>query len=133
MTVQAQLDELRAAIPGCTLVAYGDRAARLVLRTSAAVAWRQELLDRLCARGAHSLTAAEQLDVRLTGVGEPPDVPSAKGCEAVVATDGDVRVFVGADRADGEVLCCVLAPGADTHVALAKARAVLDRLPDTVG
>ncbi|MEX0285263.1 MAG: hypothetical protein AB3N23_11690 [Paracoccaceae bacterium] len=122
MTVGGHLDTLRASLPGCTLVAYGDVSAQLVLRTSTDSAWPQEKLDDLCKSGARQFGLVDAMS---------PFRQSANPTrEAIVTTRRDVRVYVGAPGAAGDVLCCVCRSGIDTDHVIHEARAALSNLLD---
>ena len=115
MTISEQLDDLRAAIPGCSAVVLGDLAAGLVLRASLTRQMPQEELDRLCA------LAAAVLDGPLADVaanGSRPD-------HAALLGGGNTRVFVRSPGDDADVLCCLCPPDVDIVAAAGLARTAL--------
>ena len=118
MSLTAQLDTIRSALPGCVLAAYGDSTAKLVLRSSADRPWPQERLDDLCKTASRTLDLSDRLSPKR---GQPGHLR-----EAVVATGKDVRIYVGAPA--GDLLCCVCRAGADTQQAAQTARAALAEL-----
>ncbi len=122
MTLSAQLDALRADLPGCCLVAYGDAKAQLVLRSSSDSAWPQEKLDDMCKTGSRQFHLADAM------------APFRKGPhahrEAIVATRRDIRVYVGAEAPASDMLCCVCRSGADTAQVLSLARLTLLQVMD---
>lgn len=120
MTIDRHLADLRAALPGCALVAYGDLSAKLMLRTNADTAWPQEQLDALCK------TAGARFDLA-AAVSDAGPGPR----HAVVMTARDTRVFVGSDSDDADLLACVCHGAADTEVILKHATAALQDITGT--
>lgn len=118
MSLTAQLDTIRSAMPGCVLAAYGDSNAKLVLRSSADRPWPQERLDDLCKTASRTLDLFDRLSPKRRQPGHLR--------EAVVARGNDVRIYVGAPA--GDLLCCVCRAGADTQQAAQTVRAALAKL-----
>jgi len=121
MTIDRHLEDLRAGLPGCSLVAYGDLSANLMLRTSADRAWAQEHLDALCKTASARFDLARSL--RGTAEGGPR--------HAIVLTERDTRVFVGSDQDEADLLCCVCSGTADAEDILTKATATLQDISGT--
>ncbi|MCA0869800.1 hypothetical protein LCL97_03085 [Seohaeicola saemankumensis] len=126
MSISAHLDGLRSAVPGCSLVAFGDLDARLVLRASSDRPRPQEQLDELCMQAASLLsnTAGETVMQRVFG--ETGEIP----IEAVVLTPDDVRVYVRSAAEQSDVLCCLCDSAMDAEGAIAAARRVLNKISD---
>lgn len=107
MTVADCLDALRADIPGCQVAAFGDVAARLILKASHDPAVAREKLDGLCAEAARCFATVE-------GIG----AAQAATQDGLVLTAQDMRVYVRAQgRADFICLLCPLESDPDAVVA----------------
>lgn len=126
MNISAQLDGLRMAVSGCSLVAFGDLDARLVLRASSDKPRPQEQLDELCSQAAGFLSDAAGNAVMTRVFGEPGDAPT----EAIVLTSDDVRVFVRSPGPQADVVCCLCDSAMDAEGAIIAARRVLTRISD---
>ena len=118
MTVTETLDTLRRDLPGCTLVAYGDLDARLVLASSAATRHPREVLDALCLAadtclsGPGARIAAQALGVpRLT--------------RATALRQGRLSLFLRAEGDGGDALFCVFDAPTDAGAATARAQETL--------
>lgn len=100
MNVSEHLDAIREAIPGCRLVSFGDLETGLALRTSATRAQRQDYLEDMLQQAAAAFAASDSL----TG-GTQDGAPS--GHSAIVATPGEIRIFVRSADTPSDVVCCV--------------------------
>lgn len=98
MTVADCLEALRSDIPGCQVAAFGDVAARLILKASHDASVPREKLDGLCAEAARCFAVTEGLSA-----------PKAATQDSIVMTAQDMRVYVRAQgRADFICLLCPL-------------------------
>lgn len=106
MDVAKALDQLRADVAGCDVVAFTDLSSKMVLCVSAAHKPAQEELDLL------SDTALSILDGPFAeGANAVTGEPSLR--VAVTMTANDVRVFLRSDNRENEALVCVCLPGTD--------------------
>lgn len=103
MSLVDKLDALRAAAPGCSLAAFGDLHARLVLRSSALRPWPQERLDELCAQAARCFAAAD--DPAVTS-----HFASGSGRldEAILLDPTDIRLFLRSPQDEADLICVVV-------------------------
>lgn len=121
MTLVEQLDSLRAAAPGCGLVAFGDLNTRLVLRTSARAPWPQERLDELCAQAARCFAS--------TDTGALADhFGGARQTEAVLLEPDSLRLFLRAPKDESDLLCVVCDTVGDYERVAPLARDMVQRL-----
>lgn len=93
MSLTDRLDELRQMVPGCTLVSFGDISTGLALRTSASQQHKQDYLEDILLQAARSFAMSDLMT-------EGNDL-------VVVATPGEVRIFVRSQLGNSDVLCCV--------------------------
>ncbi len=100
MSLDAEIDALRAALPECSLVAFGDAGTRLMLRASHQEAFQREYLDALCA------LAANCFDMQDAAPGGGENEGQDQPCEAFVLTPANTRVFVKSGSGS-DFLCCV--------------------------
>jgi len=116
-----ELDKRGATLAGCTLAAFGDLDARIVLCASTAERRPQEDLDALC----QSASAA------LDGVFSGP-VARALGAarlnQAVTITPGEINVFLRSDNEPTDALFCTFADQTDIADMVAVGRAALKRI-----
>ena len=103
MNVQAELDTIRTAAPGCSLAAFGDLRTRLVLRVSADQIPPQERLDELCSLGARCFAQADADAVHTYFPGSGNDAPN----EAVVLGPKDIKLFVRSETDDTDMVFCL--------------------------
>lgn len=103
MSIVDKLDALRAAAPGCSLAAFGDLHARLVLRSSASRHWPQERLDELCAQAARCFSAAD--DPALTHHFVPE---KGRLDEAILLDPTDIRLFLRSPQDEADLICVVV-------------------------
>lgn len=110
MTLSDSLDQMRCAIPGCTLVTFGDMRSGLALRSSASHVVPQDFLEDLVRQAAAHF---EALDLVALG----PDAEDDADRSVIIATPGDIRVFVRSGRDPSDVMCCLCdEPGASVEV-----------------
>ena len=112
------LDDLRAAIPECRLIALVDLDAVLVLAVSSAARLPQEMLDEL----------AETAALIMPGPDDPlanPPFSSACPDQAVFHFPAGLLVIA---RSTTDLICCQCAPEVDVEAVLAGARNVLGRV-----
>ncbi len=115
MGVQDELDDLRAGFPGCSLVAFADLGAQIVLVSSSAETARRDTLDSLC-RGAVSLFEA-------ASAGHEPDMDTALRYQG-----GTVEVYVRDPDRSEDALCAQCSPDTDLTGFLAAARTAITAL-----
>ena len=121
MSVVDELDKLRATLPGCTLVAFGDLGARIVLCASAAEKRPQEELDALCIAASTSLDggAAHALAPMLGG-----DALS----QVVAVSPGEIRVFLRSHLDPCDALFCTFTDQTDIREMVAAGRSTLHKI-----
>ncbi|MCR8725021.1 hypothetical protein [Frigidibacter sp. ROC022] len=102
-----QLDTVREALPGCSVVAFADLSAGLVLCVSATRRPAQEVLDRLCDMANDLLNgAAAQSAVRVLHPG--PDDPAVAPVDRAIAMPaGQSYLFLRSASDPVEALCCI--------------------------
>lgn len=121
MSVMDNLDALRRALPGCSLVVLGDLSAELVLCASHAGQVPQERLDQLCLSASALLCGdLARRSALLIGAADHgrPDV-------AAVLTGLETQVFVRSQVDESDLLCCVCARYVDITEAADLARSTL--------
>lgn len=99
MTIKQQLDALRAAHPGCSIVAFGDAATHLVLRASHDADCRREHLDSLCDRAVECFAAMD------AAAAIRPEGDAAN--EAILLHQRNATVCMRANAEASEFLCIV--------------------------
>lgn len=105
MQIPAQLDQIRAEHSACSILAYADIGAGMILAKSADDVLAQERWDGLC------LTAKELL-------AGAPGVEGAKALDAtaddityaIVIEAAEVGLFVRSNLNPDDACCCVCAP-----------------------
>jgi hypothetical protein len=100
MTISECLDEMRYGVPGCSLVSFGDLKTGLVLRTSANRQHKQDYLEEIIQQAALNFGVSDTLSAD-DGQAEETDH------SVIVATPGDVRIFVRSQESKSDVVCCV--------------------------
>lgn len=122
MNIVNQLDAVRTAASGCSLVAFGDLRTRLVLRVSAETPWPQERLDELCAQGADCFAKADGtvLQEHFGGPGG-----TGRSHRAIVLGPSDIRLFLRAENDETDMVCCICRSPADLAAVESAARAAL--------
>lgn len=121
MSVADELDKLRATLPGCTLVAFGDLTARIVLCASAAEKHPQEELDALC------MAASTALD----GVFSIPLASGLGGralTQAVMVKPGEIQLFLRSQIDECDALFCTFADQTDIREIVTAGRVTLHRI-----
>ena len=121
MSVADELDKLRATLPGCTLVAFGDLNARIVLCASASEKRPQEQLDALCMAASDTLdgTHADPLAKALGG---------ERLTEAVTVGSGQVHLFLRSHLDVSDALFCTFADQTDIEEMVDAGRKTLHRI-----
>lgn len=123
MSVSTALDELRAEIPGCSLVAFADLSSKIVLTASAATNPAREELDALSAAAYLALDGA-------VAEGAAPiwgDQQETAGT-AMLLSASEARVFMRSPGENPEALICVCAPDCNLEVVVDCARTTLKRI-----
>lgn len=118
MSVVDELDKLRATLPGCTLVAFGDLGARIVLCASAAEKRPQEELDALCSAASTSLD----------GIALAPMLGGSALSQAVAVGPGEIRVFLRSHLDPCDALFCCFTDQTDIREMVATGRATLHKI-----
>lgn len=121
MSVSDALDELRAEIPGCSLVAFADLSSKIVLTASAATNPAREELDAL------SMAAHLALDGSLAQ-GAAPVLGGESSGTAMLLSASEARVFMRSPGENPEALICVCAPDCNLEVVVDCARTTLNRI-----
>ncbi len=117
MTVTETLETLRRNLPGCTLVAYGDLDARLVLASASATRHPREVLDALCL-AADTCLCGPGARIAARALGLP------RLTRTTAMRDGHLSLFLRADDG-GDALFCVFDAPTDAELAATRARATL--------
>ena len=104
MTIQDQLDSLRADTPGCVLAAFGDISSGLILCTSAEKQHPREVLDTLC------YSAIDCFDL-VDEVATPELCDDAFfGNTAIGFTAQETQIFARTSDTQEDVICAVIKP-----------------------
>lgn len=120
MTFSDHIHALRADIPGCRLVAFGDARTRLVLKASHDADVRREVLDQLCEE------AASCFDLIGTTVGN-----TTGQNQAMVLTSKEMRIYVNDADTASDFLCLVCDLQSDPDVITTAAHQALHSLTET--
>lgn len=115
MSVQDDLDKLRVAFPGCTMVAFADLGARIVLVSSSAETARRDVLDGL------SRSAVSAFDFAARA-----GVPAAD--LALQCTAGQVEIYLRDPARPDDALCAHCTVAMDLDGFLSAARSALSAL-----
>jgi hypothetical protein len=103
VTVSVQLDTFRNAIPGCSLVIFGDLFSQITLCVSSAKKYRQEQLDAYCTSAANLLDGGGA-----NSIAQVLGVPSGKSLsQAIVLHPNEMQVFLRSPFESADVLCCI--------------------------
>jgi len=103
MKVTQELDSLRNAVPGCSLVIFGDLFSQITLCVSSSRKLKQEQLDAYCVSAGNLLDGDVANSIaRVLGV---PNAGSLS--QAVVLNPGEVQVFLRSPFEEADVLCCI--------------------------
>ncbi len=125
MGVAEVLDNLRAELSGCLLVAYADLQSRLVLCASSAGSPAQEELDAL-SKSAHLALDGNIADgAQALWANETENAPASS---AMLMTGREVRVFLRCPGNASEALILVSEARADLAALQDCAYAALDRI-----
>lgn len=121
MSVVDELDKLRATLPGCTLVAFGDLEARIVLCASAPEKRPQEELDALCMAASTALDGgfAVPLSDALGG---------SRLTQAVTVKPGEIQLFLRSHLDANDALFCTFADQTDIREIVSAGRSALHRM-----
>ncbi|MDO6590947.1 hypothetical protein DS901_11130 [Loktanella sp. D2R18] len=111
------LDALQEKFAVCDTIAFADLSTQMILVTNSATSLPREGLDNLCAEAA--LTMGTK---RRQFLGTEPS------SSAVVASRGQVRLFLRAKAEPNDILCCVSADELDINAFLAEAQPLLEKL-----
>ncbi|MCE8008129.1 hypothetical protein [Aestuariivita sp.] len=123
MSIADELDMLRATVPGCTLVAFGDLNARIVLCASAAQKPPQEDLDALC------LSASGALDGGFAG-SVAAFLGGSRLTQAVTLGSGEIRLFLRSHLDSADALFCTFTDQTDIRDMLDAGRRTLHRISE---
>lgn len=101
MSIEEHLETLSGNAPGCSLAAYGDISARLILRSRAEAPCRREVLDRLCAEAADVFQRNDRVVL--------PETPGTEETGLCILSfdASEMRVFARERRGSEEVVCAV--------------------------
>ncbi|WP_338550463.1 hypothetical protein [Roseovarius phycicola] len=103
MNIEQVLDAGRKSVAGCSVAAFGDTSARLILRASHREGIRREYLDALC---DHAASCFDLLDATWDVPGLEEGECSTLN-EAAILAKGETMVFVRSDHSQSEFLCLV--------------------------
>lgn len=124
MSIEHVLEAGRKSVEGCSVAAFGDTAARLILRASHSDGVRREYLDALCDQAA---SCFDLLDTSWDSSMGTPDGHAVLN-EAAILTKGETIVFVRADRSRSEFLCFVFENPEDAPDMFAAARQTIQKI-----
>jgi hypothetical protein len=124
MTITEELDAVRAAVPGCLMVAYADLSSGLMLCVSSARRQKQEALEALCATASDLLDGAAASRAAET-IGE---APAEAIDEAVSLAPGATLAFLRSAADPVEALCCIGTADMDVGALLTEARGAMGRI-----
>ncbi|WP_135502101.1 hypothetical protein [Roseovarius aestuariivivens] len=114
MTLSDRLDELRQAVPGCTLASFGDISTGLALRTSASRLYKQDYLEEVLREASQNFALSDLIT-------EDNDL-------VVVATPDEVRIFVRSKAGNSDILCCVCESASDIPLVAQSAQEILTEM-----
>jgi hypothetical protein len=103
MRVEQELEALRNAVPGCTVVIFGDLFSQITLCVSSSKKIKQEQLDAYCVSAGNLLDG--DIANSIANVLGVPDTSSL--AHAAVLNPGEVQVFLRSPFEDADVLCCI--------------------------
>jgi hypothetical protein len=124
MNVTAELDAMRAEIPGCALVAFTDLATDLALCTSAVRNPVQEEMNALSQAARIALDGAFA-EGAASAWGRDHEDPAEV---AMLLTGEEARVFIRSPGKPNEALICVCAPDAPLEDVVARGQTALTRI-----
>lgn len=104
MTLQAQLDTLREALPSCKSAAYGDLSAQLILRSSTDGMCPREVLNVACQK-------ADKLFGALAAPADAEMLDEDTFARSVVCFDADMTEIFARQTAGAEDVVLVALEG----------------------
>lgn len=119
VTFSDHIHALRAEIPGCRLVAFGDVQTRLMLKASHGAEVRREKLDQLSEEAAFCFEMSDITDCAGQGRNH-----------VLVLTLEDMRVFVRSAANTSDFLCLVCDLQSDPDILSALGQQALHRLTE---
>mgnify|MGYP001595256999 CR=1 FL=1 len=120
MTIQDDLDQLRAQTPGCELSAFGDLSSSLILRFSAESRMPREKLDQLCTRAERGFGVLELAKEFHT--------------ERVISfSESHTEVFARAMVSPDDIVCMAMEAGHDIETAAQAAQKLVQRYAEGDG
>ena len=114
MTLSDRLDELRQAVPSCSLVSFGDISTGLALRTSASRLYKQDYLEDVLQEAAHHF--------------ELSDLMTEENDLVVVAKPDEVRIFVRSKAGNSDIVCCICSDASDIPLVSQSAQDILTEM-----
>lgn len=126
MSIDEEINALRASVPGCSLVAFGDADTRLMLRSSHEKTCKREFLDELCAQARGCFEMLDSLPQETGGC----DVSKPRLLDPIVLTPSQTRVFVRTESGGSDFLCCVCGATRDTEGLIQAAQQTLQKIED---
>jgi hypothetical protein len=126
MSVTGELDRLRATLPGCSLVVFGDLFSQITLCVSTRDKHPQEQLDSIC------VTAGNLLDgPAATKVASALGVPGGSTLSrAVILSPRESQVYLRSAVEDADVLCCLGALEVDVELTTRQAHSAFDKISE---
>lgn len=124
MSVAQELDTLRSAVPGCSLVIFGDLFSQITLCVSSSTKIKQEKLDAYCV-SAGNLLGGEMADSVARVLGVPQ---SGRLAQAAILNPGETQVFLRSPFEDADVLCCIGSMQCDVQEISTKAGHTFERI-----
>lgn len=122
MTVNEELETLRADRPGCDLVGYADLGSGMVLTSVGRNSRPRELMDALAAEAVALLDGAS-----LPGLVDLLSPDADRLDEAVVMAPDRAHVFVRSPVEPGEAIVVVCTPATPLDALISDARGLLRR------
>jgi len=114
MTLSDRLDELRQAVPSCTLASFGDVSTGLALRTSASWLYKQDYLEEMMRQAAQTFALS--------------DLTMADNDLVVVATSNEICIFVRSQAGNSDIVCCVCECAPDIPLVAQSAQKILTEM-----
>ncbi|MFU8824962.1 hypothetical protein [Yoonia sp.] len=113
------LDNLQDQHPACETLAFADLSTRMVLVSNTTTPLTREGLDALCAEAAMTF-----------GPDDKPALGNTPSETVIIATAGQIRIYLRTIAAPQDALCCVCAPDVDMAAFVSDARACLKKISD---
>jgi len=114
MSLSDRLDELRQAVPSCTLASFGDISTGLALRTSATWLYKQDYLEEMMRQAAQTFALSDLMM-------EDNDL-------VVVATSNEICIFVRSQAGNSDIVCCVCKCAPDIPLVAQSAQKILTEM-----